>query len=480
MAALLLTANLAYQWPGALNPDSQGQMAQIASGRLHDWHPPAMTRLWQALGLIFGPGPAPMLVFDLATYWAGLAIVALLLVRAGRPLGHAAAVLAAGAVPLFLMLNIAIGKDASFCGAFLLGAALLIAARTVRRWRGAALAGGAAMLGLAVLMRHNALFVAGPLIAYAVAPAALRRPFWTMIGSVLLGLALVPVAGWVNHRLLGAADARAIASLQYFDLAGIAAATGDTGVFGAGTRLTERDVRSCFAVEMWDTLSPWGRCPWFTAKAGDPVPASVGAGQETRSPISLDRLWIAAILRHPFAYAGVRLRHFNSETYFFVPEGHVRAVRDNPKEDVAARRYRGSRLFYALRAAPVFMPGFFLAIALAVVGVSAGRRDSDTALGQAAPMLAMASLLYGASYLVVGVATDLRYFLTSDLAALVSAILAWGDPGTRGALRRDGWRRAMAIGLPVLALVAMLLGRVILPVPTVPPPVPSCVSVTQT
>ena len=74
-AALLWLVSLAAAWPGVAMYDTVAQYGQVLSGRYDDWHPPVMARLWAVLAPV-GPGAAPMLALQLATYWAGFGLIA--------------------------------------------------------------------------------------------------------------------------------------------------------------------------------------------------------------------------------------------------------------------------------------------------------------------------------------------------------------------------------------------------------------------
>src|SRR5438477_12239953 len=105
----LFLANLFTQYPGVTNWDSDEQYAQAVSGQFNDWHPPIMARLWSVLRLV-AEGSGPLFAVHVCFYWLGFGLIAVALSRIGR--NRAAwAVIAVGAFPPFLVVNIQILKD---------------------------------------------------------------------------------------------------------------------------------------------------------------------------------------------------------------------------------------------------------------------------------------------------------------------------------------------------------------------------------
>jgi hypothetical protein len=69
--------------------------------------------------------------------------------------------------------------------------------------------------------------------------------------------------------------------------------------------------------------------------------------------------------------------------------------------------------------------------------------------------LLTSGLAYGLAYLVIGVATDVRYFLWTQLAVALAVVVGW--PNLHSAWRAFPRRRNLAVG-GVLGVVAIGMG----------------------
>ncbi len=217
---------------GVVMPDTLFQWGQALSGQYDDWHPPATTWLWRQL-IPLGPGTAPILLFQLALYWAGTWLVGDALRRQGSGRGMAAVLLVA-ALPIPLGQLCAILKDP------LLAACCLAALGLALRWPGRrpAFAAALVLLVFASATRFNAAFATAPLLCIWLPARWTDRPaplILSLAGAILLlggagvvidGVALRP------HR------SQPIFSLVNFDLAGIAA-HGGAGAYPGMDRATE-------------------------------------------------------------------------------------------------------------------------------------------------------------------------------------------------------------------------------------------------
>ena len=86
MLAFSLGLSLLAYWPGLMIWDSVRQYDQALSGRMDDWHPPLMEWIWRQFSFV-APGPAPMLVLQLALYALGYGLLIASAWRAGRQEG---------------------------------------------------------------------------------------------------------------------------------------------------------------------------------------------------------------------------------------------------------------------------------------------------------------------------------------------------------------------------------------------------------
>ncbi|MBL0422944.1 hypothetical protein JI739_21590 [Ramlibacter sp. AW1] len=417
----LFAFNLLLHYPGQMNNDSIGQMEQAATGRYTDWHPPVMAWLWSLL-LPIAKGPAPMLVLHLLVYWAGVGLLADGLRRAGHP-ALAWLVAACGAFPPFLYLNAVITKDAGITAAWM-GAVGLVAWWRLqdRRLPLGVVIAAVALLAYGTLVRANAVFAIGALALWAFSvrrqPGAVRL----VVASVLCALLALPASAWVNRHVFQAEPTHAVFSLFLFDLNGIAAHRNDPSLLEPRATLTPAELQACYTPYWWDSLSPWGRC-------GSRVNKPAGDTYVTE-PEGIERQWLATIAQNPGAWLAHRLKHFNSSLLFLIPRMHIRFTPEyiadgqwQPSQQVSERQVRWD----LLRKNPASWPvvwlvwGAFLAGWLArTPGPFACEGTPGTARRTLALALCLSALAYSGAYLVIGVATDMRYHYWSLLALLLA------------------------------------------------------------
>ncbi len=440
-AAILCAVSVALFWPGYAMYDSVAQYEQVVGGVYDDWHPPVMARLWSVLHPI-GPGAAPMLVLQMALYWIGLGGIAAGLAAIGRT-RSAVAMLAIGALPPFLGWQAVVLKDAQATGA-------LLAATGLAAWwrlRGERVPGGAVvavvvLIAYATLARANAVFAAVPL-AMLLTPMRPAVRIGVGIGVALLVLALSPV---VNHRLMGAKASGVDHSAPFYDLAGIAARVTDA----RGTGLTPAERRMIVA----------RRCaqPFFWDPLGDPDRCDAAMDRLRAVPIgAVNRLWIAAIVQHPVAYAGHRIAHLNSTDRWLVPAHWASA--DPPQ--VTERNDLGlgtpgrlavawQRLAALLVETPIAWPFVWIVVAGVALAVAV-RRVRSPARDLAFALLGSA-LALEASFAVLSIASDLRYHLWSMIVAAVGvALLADGTSVPRRTVGIGGAVLVLAVGAGIAA-----------------------------
>src|SRR5262249_2865571 len=454
IGSLLLVANLVGWFPGVANDDSDSQYVQAVAENFNDWHPPIMAWLWSIFRLL-ADGNGPMFCFHVACYWLGFGLIAVALSRAGRPLA-AWGMIGVGLFPPFLMMNTNILKDVGLAVTFLAAFAALFWYRLAdRRVPVVVVAVSTVLLFYGTLVRSNAVFGVVPLVTYLINPQWLGRPWRLLAFSAPVAILMVPLSGVFNHNVLNATPLGIIRSLQIFDMTGIAFYSGDMSVFGPGNSFTREDVESCYTPVQWDTLSPWGKCRSFWNRlAVSPDLRGVEeftpmAAMEAQPNPELPNHWGAAMIAPPLAYAKHRLAHFLSEIYFL----------DQPDDnDIAAP---GAAMGEEVRVAPKLpmrespylmlydvskMPAFWLAIGayLLVLLASANSRRSSAGL-EAALALVMSGLLYTCPYLVVGVATDLRYQFWSIVATFTALMISLSGLRGRFALRAWLGTKAAAI-----------------------------------
>ena len=445
-AALPLAAAaavLAGFWPGLMTWDAAREYGMALGGPIDDWHPPAMIWLWRhLLGVAAGPGP--MLAVQMALYGAGWALLAGSVARAGRA-GTAIALGACAFMPIALALEGAVLKDSLMAGALLAAAGLLALGG---RWRRA---GAVALLLAAATLRFNAFLACLPLIWMAL-PDRWRGGWRAAMALTVSAVALVAATPIVN-RLIGARASHVELSQILFDLGGITRfARVDAFPPVAGVDDPVRVDDGCYDPALWDAYAWWtaAPCPIGWANAGAIL---------TRPGASPTGWWLGQIAQHPLAYAEHRVAHWNRNLHLWVAGGPVQIVPDQPRPNpygfevqptvIASFAFTAATAHASL---PFGWPAWWLAVAAGVL-ILAPTLPSRTVI---AP-LAASALLYGCGYLVLSVASDLRYHLWTMLAALAAAVLASGDLVTGPRPKRA---RLLAAAAPAtLVTVAGLLAR---------------------
>ncbi len=451
-ALLLFLASLVLFWPGVATYDSVGQFGQALAGDYDDWHPPVMAHAWAALHRAFGGAAEPMLVLQMALYWAGFGLIATALAQE-RQVSAAGAVLAIGAMPLFLGWQAVVLKDTQMLGAALAACGLVawwrLRGRRVPSWAGGVVA---LLLGYAILIRANAVFAMVPLAVMLFGP----RTRWARLALVVVGTgAVLAVAPVINHALLDATPSGVERTAALYDLAGTAVRTPDApvGLSVAETRAVA--ARRCVKPLFWDPLGTPERCA--------PV-----MGRLRALPVGeLYRLLVAAIARHPLAYAEHRLAHLNSTERWLVPLHWPAAAPPAASEpnmiglgSPGAASHWWQAVATWLAETPFGWPIAWIVLAVAALVVAA-RRDPSGARDLALALL-VSALAQEASFGVLSIASDLRYHLWAMVATALAAVL----------LRAAGrWpRRVVLAGGAALAIVTLagVAARI-----TLPPPPPS-------
>lgn len=415
LALGLFAANALLHYPGVMNNDSIGQYRQAVSGQYGDWHPPIMAWLWSWLRLV-GDGPAPLLLLHLALYWLGFGLIADAFRHGGHP-RLACAVLLAGAFPPFLYVNAQVVKDVGMAVAWLAAAGLLFWHRVQQRRVPLAIGIGVAVLVFyGAMVRTNALFGLGPLLLYALAPAGWLRNARLMASAVVVAVLALPASQLANQWLFQPRAEHAVQSLFLYDLAGIAVHAGDPRLMAPRATFTREQLRACYSPYWWDSFSPWGRC-------ADRVHRPAGAEMATL-PDGLAAQWLRSIAAHPGAYLQHRLKHFNSALLFAVPSKHIRLTPEYrtgdpahpPLEVVTARDVQRD----IVRKNPGVWPVTWLTWAACLLVLL--RREPPAGAVAFARVMAISALGYSGAYLLIGVATDMRYHYWSLLAVMLGTL----------------------------------------------------------
>lgn len=432
-------------WPGVMIDDARWQYQQSVENSYEDWHPPLMAWTWRKLAFVV-PGPAPMLILQLLLYWVGIALVSWWAYRRGQR-GLAVAIACAGLLPAPLALSGAVLKDVLMAGCLMCATGLLLCSKH------ALTIAAMLLLFVAAALRLNALFACLPLLLAAL-PLSLTRTSMRMAGSAIAGAAMLLATGPAVAALLHAEDTKVDLSLKIFDLGGITEHSGVSVFPDFGVRDPVAVNRLCYDPDEWDSYSTWAKRPC-------PIGFSQFDALVDQGDVSVTRLWLGAILAHPFAYAEHRLDHFNRSARFLVaghpvpvawrqssPNPWGFQVRPNPLNSVLSSYADGSG------ATPLGWPIFWISLALAslIAAYSSGASVIVRAL-------AASAFLYGISYLLVGVSVGMRYYLWTIVgAALAVLVLAVELRAGRKTVPRAGTVIAAAVVVvpTLLALAARL------------------------
>jgi len=445
-AAVLCAAMLLIWWPGVAMYDSVDQYGQVLRGAYDDWHPPIMARLWSLLHLGWD-GQAPMFVLQVALYWLGLGLIAGALAREGA-WRAAAAVLLLGALPVFAGWMAAVLKDAQMAAAMLAASGIACWWRLAdRRLPVAADIAVALLLAYAALVRGNAVFAVAPLACGLFGWFGVQR--LVLRGALLLGLtgAILIAAPFVNHQLLGADESGIARTLPIYDLTGIAHYAGPEAAPALPAETwAAMEARRCYTPFFWDPLGVEDHCQF------------VQQGLEEQAPdAALFRAWAESAARHPLAYAGHRLAHWNATLRWLVPRGRPLAAPPTESEPntigLASPGPAGAAAAEIggwLADTPLGWPVLWLAAALAALAFV--RPDQKLAA-----TLALSALLLEASFALVSISSDLRYHLWPILATGIAwALILRAPPGNGRAL-------GIVAGLIFLLCLAGVAARLALP-----------------
>lgn len=441
LAAIGLGLILYNYWPGIMIDDARWQYQQVVDNAYEDWHPPLMAWIWRRLTFI-EPGPAPMLVLQLALYWIGFALIGCSAWRRGHPrLGIA--LICAGFIPAPFALTGTVAKD-QLMGAVLLCAVGLLLWRELVRpkpLRIALIVGALLALLVASALRLNALFACLPL-ALAALPRAFTQTKVRALATTLVATALFLGSGPAVAALLQAEQTDVQLSLMIFDLGGITEHTGESQFPDMGVANPVAANHRCYDPIQWDSYSDWAKRP---------CPVGFDRFQALIDDDDVDAraLWLHAIASHPVAYAEHRLAHFNQSTFFLVPEGPDFTAWSqsvpNPWNFHISENGVVTTITAIVNAAawtPLGWPIFWIAVALAALFVAVASR-----LQGALVAIAASSFLYGAGYLLVGVATGMRYHFWTISGAAVAALLVGGEL----------WPRRSKVPRAVLAIAAVIV-----------------------
>jgi len=406
LGVMLMLANILYRFPGELKFDAMIQYDQVISGIYNDFHPPVMTRLWSLLHPI-ADGTAPIYVAHLAMYWSAFMLLGYELHRRSRAIAGLV-VVALGATPVLIMMNINVVSDVGLASSFLLVVGLWLQVQRLGRWTAATVVLVALLLSYGTLIRANAVFAVPPLLLLIFGSrltiASLPK---TLALSALVAVLLIPASSFVNRYVLGASPGGAMGTLQFFDTMGVVRLSGDRSVLGNFANQYPANAH-CYSPVMHDTLGV--RCRQFT--------------ETVRSSPQITSIWIGAIKKHPLSYLEHRLLNLNSAFYLYVPPFHVALAREN--RDNATPPYVSGKgwVLDNLRSIPILSAASMIILAVGLYLMVGGAEYRDRTELTAVRGMLTSAILYSAAFAVVNVASEQRYSLWLMMATMTSAVIA--------------------------------------------------------
>lgn len=406
LGVVLMLANILYRYPGELKFDALIQYWQVTSGVYNDYHPPVMTRFWSLLHPI-ADGTAPIYVAHLLMYWFAFILLGYELHRRARPISGLV-VVAIGATPLLIMINIVVISDVGLASSFMAVVGLWLRVQRRGAWNAATVVLVALLLFYGTLIRANAVFAVPPLLLLLFGSrltiGSLPK---TLALSAVIAVLLIPTSSFVNRVVLGASHGGAIGKLQFFDVMGIVRLSGDrsvlrdfAGQYPAG--------RHCYSPVMHDTLSV--RCKEFT--------------ETVRSNPALPSIWIGAIKKHPVSYLEHRLLNLNSAFFLYVPPFHVALAHAN--RDDAKPPYVSDKgwILDTLRSIPILSAASMIVLAVGLYLMIGGAEYRNQTELVAARAMLTSAILYSAAFAVVNVASEQRYSLWLLMVTMTSTVIA--------------------------------------------------------
>jgi len=410
LAGFALSVRIFY--PGVMTFDAWYVHSYIANPPAGDWQSPLMTALWAVIDPL-APGAPSMFLFIAVLYWLSFAALALALARRSAWLGPVTVLLAL--TPSAFVFVGVIWRDIMLASSWLLAAALAYAVADRRGpWRVAAQALGLALLGFGFLLRPNALFAAPILVAYIVWPQRfdLKRAALLYVPAAVVLALMVPL---VYYGLLGAKRENALHAIFVFDLAGISHFTGQNQ-FPVTWSADENAmlIGPCYRAGDWDDY--WTRQPClFVMKKLE--------GEELFGSPALRQAWLRTVVAHPLAY----LEHRIAVTWTFLFARTLTMFTTDiahPERTVFADNawfMTVKSLNDRLGDTPLFRAGAWLI--LCVLWCALGWRRRATPSGAFLIGVGGSAVVYMATFVPVGVASDFRYALPAVLGGLAGLVM---------------------------------------------------------
>jgi hypothetical protein len=392
LAVLLMFATA----PGVLTYDSVAQWRQALSGEYTDWHPPIMAAGWSLLNP-HGVGPRGLHALQVALYVGAFLAVALALQRARWW------ILASALLPFTLNFSFVLWKDVWMAIALGFAVACLIASVRRKVWLAPALL----LLGMALLLRANALFAVVPLMAWWLHLAGVTRLWLALIAAMPAAAVLLLSASALLTAIVKPEPTYPSQFIMVDDLFWL---SGDRmrlpDYVGADPAQLKAGVQRCRDTALY-------LCPglkfrrWITTDKGEYN--------------QLRRAWRGAIFEDPWAYAQRRWQTFALLLRAPNQPPHEALVVDTYRPNPTGLRFEPNALGRALVGylrfsidglPELFKPYLWLAFGLAAL-VLAWQRRAPIALA-----LSGSAVGYVLGYALASQAADFRYVYWSVWATV--------------------------------------------------------------
>lgn len=419
--------------PGYLNADAVDQLGQARSGQYSDWHPPVMSWVWSLLDKV-APGALGMFLLQIILFWSGLGLLAAFVTH--KPFNQILIVLLGFFPPLFMLLS-AVIKDILMAASFLFGFALLVWCGRKRSWLLFAL--GLVFITFAMLTRHNAILIAGPMFLYAgfifIDLTSLKTPrlspFWagSIAGTLFFAAAFLLGNMWVGS--ITKINLYPVQQIMVHDLTGISLRL-KTDFLPDYLAISEqpsmKDLRRIYNVRSLKNLY----YPDFTK-------IHFRVLSEPELVDDLTSTWLRVIREHPRAYVEHRWNvlmaimsisvpkscgPYYYETTIYKPKGYYGNnggyYSDNPIVDQLFSRME------LLRNSILYQNWLYVLFSICTVALSLFailfKPLKNKSLLYIALLLGGGALMYAAANLFIGVSCDFRYYYWNAATSLIGGV----------------------------------------------------------
>jgi hypothetical protein len=421
MIAVGVGLTLLVFYPGVWTYDARFVYQDMAKGFRGDWQSPVMIMLWSLIDPI-APGAASMFLLIVTLYWLAFGLLALMVARRSIWLA-ALLLLLAVSPPAFVFIGI-LWRDVLFACLWLLAAVLaFVVADREAKLRLPVQALAFALLAFGVLLRPNALIAAPVLVTVIVWPAQFS---WKRAAIVFVpaGIGLFALVQVVYYGALGAVRQHPLHPIMVFDLGGISHFARQNQFPVTWTTSENALVTTgCYQPTEWDIYWRFDPCQFVMKRL---------EGDKIFGTPALADAWQRAVTHHPVAY----LQHRASFMWNFLA-GDANLTMwvqdiDNPPNLPFPDRPAFvvlKAIHDALKPTPLFRPGSWLLVCIAVCALAWRRRD--TPAGTFAIGICGSGAAYMLTFFAVGVASDFRYAYWAALAGISGAIVAALGPSKR-------------------------------------------------